>query len=593
MCPVRPLRTARPRPPRRHPVPPPREHHAPDHRRGHRGRPGRADRRLPPVQARRPRHRPGGRPDLRRRHLPHGPVQRLPLRHRRPPVLLEVEGGRGLLDRNPPRRHARPAAVQPHLLQREVLRLPAEGRRGAGQARPRRVGPVRAVVPEGPGLSAQKPEELRGLGDEPVRLAALQHLLQDLHREGVGDELQGDLRRLGRPADQGAVAEDRRPQRPLEAEAEDQGGGDQDADQHLPLPAARPRDALGGVRRQDQGPGGRGPHGPQGGRAALRRAEPAVGGQPHRPRRRLRATDRRARHQLRPDAATGAGPLPAGVRRRAGGRRQAAVPRLPDGGPDPAGQGSVLRQLDLHPRPRGEGRPHPELQVVVAAHGPGPGAELLRPGILLLRGGRPLGVGRPGPGRAGQDRAGEDRAGKAGGCPGRVRGPAAEGVPGLRRPLRGPRRDDPPGIGRPVPEPAPGRAERDAQVQQPGPRDDDGDAVRGQHPGRPAGLRPVGGQPGRRVPRERQGGRAGRGDRSAGGPDAGEGEGRDQGDGRGVAAKRGSSSTFRSRTATAAAPPAGTGRRTSPTTPRSAPGPPPARSASTPAGCGHPGTRSR
>ena len=40
--------------------------------------------------------------------------------------------------------------------------------------------------------------------------AALRDLLQDLHREGLGDELQGDLRRLGRPADQGPVPADGR-----------------------------------------------------------------------------------------------------------------------------------------------------------------------------------------------------------------------------------------------------------------------------------------------------------------------------------------------------------------------------------------------
>ena len=76
-------------------------------------------------------HRPRGRPALRRRHLPHRQLQGLPLRHRRPPLLLQVEGGRGPLDRDPARRHARAAALVAHLLQRQVLLLPAEGRRGA------------------------------------------------------------------------------------------------------------------------------------------------------------------------------------------------------------------------------------------------------------------------------------------------------------------------------------------------------------------------------------------------------------------------------------------------------------------------------
>ena len=48
----------------------------------------------------------------------------------------------------------------------------------------------------------QNPRTSR-IGSQPVRLPALQHLLQDLHGEGVGHELQGDLRRLGRPGIKG------------------------------------------------------------------------------------------------------------------------------------------------------------------------------------------------------------------------------------------------------------------------------------------------------------------------------------------------------------------------------------------------------
>ena len=60
------------------------------------------------------------------------------------------------------------------------------------------------------------------------------------------------------------------------------------------------------------------------------------------------------------------------------------------------------------------------------------------------------------------------------------------------------------------PNAAPGRPQRHAQVQQPGPRHDDGDAVREEHPGRREALRSVAGEPGRRVPRSRQGGRTSR-----------------------------------------------------------------------------------
>ena len=61
--------------------------------------------------------------------------------------------------------------------------------------------------------------------------------------------------------------------------------------------------------------------------------------------------------------------------------------------------------------------------------------------------------------------------------------------------------------GEPFPEPAPGRPQRHAQVQQPGSRHDDGDAVRGEHPGRHAALRSLAGERGRRVPRSRRSGR--------------------------------------------------------------------------------------
>jgi hypothetical protein len=63
--------------------------------------------------------------------------------------------------------------------------------------------PLRPLLRQGAALPREEPEELRGLGQQPVRKAPLQHFLQDLHREGLGHELQGDLGRLGRAADQG------------------------------------------------------------------------------------------------------------------------------------------------------------------------------------------------------------------------------------------------------------------------------------------------------------------------------------------------------------------------------------------------------
>ncbi len=51
------------------------------------------------------------------------------------------------------------------------------------------------------------------MGPQPVRRAALLHLLQDLHREGVGHGLRRDLRRLGGAAHQGPEPRRRRHRR--------------------------------------------------------------------------------------------------------------------------------------------------------------------------------------------------------------------------------------------------------------------------------------------------------------------------------------------------------------------------------------------
>ena len=81
-----------------------------------RRRPRRAHRRLRARQARRPGHRPRGR-RRGRRHQPHRRRRRLPVRHRRPPVLHEGARGRGAVARDPPRRGLPAAApVEPHLL---------------------------------------------------------------------------------------------------------------------------------------------------------------------------------------------------------------------------------------------------------------------------------------------------------------------------------------------------------------------------------------------------------------------------------------------------------------------------------------------
>jgi hypothetical protein len=69
----------------------------------------------------------------------------------------------------------------------------------------------------GPAVPGGKPQVVRRLGERPVRPAVVRHLLQDLCREGVGDELPGDLGRLGRAATQGPLALDGDLERPLPA----------------------------------------------------------------------------------------------------------------------------------------------------------------------------------------------------------------------------------------------------------------------------------------------------------------------------------------------------------------------------------------
>ena len=64
-----------------------------------------------------------------RRDQPHRGAGRLAVRHRRPPVLHQGQAGRGVLARDPPAGGLPPpAAHEPDLLRRQVLRLPDQAR---------------------------------------------------------------------------------------------------------------------------------------------------------------------------------------------------------------------------------------------------------------------------------------------------------------------------------------------------------------------------------------------------------------------------------------------------------------------------------
>ena len=122
--------------------------------------------------------------------------------------------------------------------------------------------------------------ELRGLGRQPLRPDPLRDLLQDLHREGLGDahdDISADwaaqrikglsLVRRGRhrPSSRGCTGPRRR--------------GDQDAHRPLRVSAARPRPDVGGRPRQDRRAGGV-DHDGAASAASTRRRARAVGSSP-------------------------------------------------------------------------------------------------------------------------------------------------------------------------------------------------------------------------------------------------------------------------------------------------------------------------
>ena len=98
------------------------------------------------------------------------------------------------------------AAAVAHSLQRQVLRLSAQGRQRAARPRPVERAADRAQLPEVALPAVPGRRELRAVGHEPLRQAAVRDLLQDLHRKGLGHSLHGDPRRMGGAAHPGAVA---------------------------------------------------------------------------------------------------------------------------------------------------------------------------------------------------------------------------------------------------------------------------------------------------------------------------------------------------------------------------------------------------
>ena len=113
---------------------------------------------------------------------------------------------------------------------------------------------------------------------DPLRLAPLPHLLQDLHREGVGRAGRRHAGRLGGPAGQEPRPAQGGPQRhPAQAQPD----GDHHPHRGVPVPQVRPRDDVGGLRGEGAGRRGDGGDGAAADRHQRRPAGRAVVGHLH------------------------------------------------------------------------------------------------------------------------------------------------------------------------------------------------------------------------------------------------------------------------------------------------------------------------
>ncbi len=98
-----------------------------------------------------------------------------------------------------------PAAVA-HLLRAQLLRLPDQAQRQhRAQPGARAHAAHRRELRRRPAGAARSGDLARGLRRQPLRRGAVSHLLPRLHGKGLGRAVRGDLRRVGRAADQGAL----------------------------------------------------------------------------------------------------------------------------------------------------------------------------------------------------------------------------------------------------------------------------------------------------------------------------------------------------------------------------------------------------
>ncbi len=163
-------------------------------------------------------------------------LQGLPVRHRRPPLLLQVEGGGRPVDRRscPTTSSSARACRASTTTATSSPTRSRPSRRSTTSASSRSALCVLSFLQK-QAFPTRQPRELPRLGRQPVRRAPVQHLLQDLHREGVGHELRRDLGRLGRAAHQGPRSVERHVERAAQLAAaldhvEEGRPADQDAD---------------------------------------------------------------------------------------------------------------------------------------------------------------------------------------------------------------------------------------------------------------------------------------------------------------------------------------------------------------------------
>ena len=267
------------------------------------------------------------------------------------------------------------------------------------------------------------------------------------------------------------------------AAAEAEPEGHHLADRGVPVPEVRPRDDVGGAAATWSRPQG------SQGRDGDRRSPDPPRGRPGR-RGRRRATRRRRAPSTRATTSSRRCRSPSCSRRWtrrspaevAGGRRRPALPRLPHRRPRRArGRSASPTTGSTSTTPTVQRRPHPELRLVVAVHGEGR-PHLPRPRVLRVRGRRRRGT-RP-------TRSSSSGASASSSMLGLVEAAEVEAGYVVRMPKAYPFYDErykanvdvaAGWLGRARPQRAPGRPQRHAPVQQPGPLDVHGDAHRREH----------------------------------------------------------------------------------------------------------------